>query len=220
MNNETTAEVASTAKETIYLFIKRTFDIIAGIFGCILLIPVTIAIKIVNICHGDFGNVFFTQDRIGKNGKLFKFYKYRSMIPNADKALEELLANNEDLAKEYKKNKKLNNDPRITAAGKIIRKYSIDELPQFINVLNGTMSLIGNRPYLPREIPDMGEAYDEIIQTKPGITGYWQVSGRNDIPFFKRLQLESYYSRHHGFRMDIKIFFKTFKVVFFGRGAK
>ena len=82
------------------------------------------------------------------------------------------------------------------------------------------MSLIGNRPYLPREIPDMGEAYEEIVQTKPGITGYWQVSGRNDIPFFKRLQLESYYSRHHGLKMDMNIFFKTFSVVFFGRGAK
>ena len=218
--NETTIEYASSLKEMIYLFIKRTFDIIAGLFGCLLLVPVTIIIKIVNICHGDFGSVFFTQDRIGKNGKLFKFYKYRSMIPNADKVLEELLANDEELAKEYKRNKKLNNDPRITAAGKIIRKYSIDELPQFINVLNGTMSLIGNRPYLPREIPDMGESYEEIVQTKPGITGYWQVSGRNDIPFYKRLQLESYYSRHHGFRMDTSIFFKTFKVVFFGRGAK
>ena len=218
--NETTMEYANTVKENIYNFFKRLFDIIAGLLGCLLLVPVTIAIKIVNICHGDFGKVFFTQDRIGKNGKLFKFYKYRSMVPNADKVLEELLAKDEELAKEYKRNKKLNNDPRITAAGKVIRKYSIDELPQFINVLNGTMSLIGNRPYLPREIPDMGEAYEEIVQTKPGITGYWQVSGRNDIPFFKRLQLESYYSRHHGFRMDMKIFFKTFKVVFFGRGAK
>lgn len=218
--NEQTASFAITFKESMYLFVKRTFDIIVGILGCLLLIPVTIVIKIVNMCNGDFGKVFFTQERIGKNGKLFKFYKYRSMVPNADKVLEELLANDEELAKEYKRNKKLNNDPRITPAGKIIRKFSIDELPQFINVLNGTMSLIGNRPYLPREIPDMGEAYDEIILTKPGITGLWQVSGRNNIPFYRRLELESYYSRHYGIRMDTRIFFKTFKVVFFGRGAK
>ncbi len=218
--NELTATFANNFKESIYLFVKRTFDIIVGILGCLLLVPVTIVIKIINICNGDFGKVFFTQERIGKNGKLFKFYKYRSMVSDADKVLEELLANNEDLAKEYKRNKKLNNDPRITPAGKIIRKFSIDELPQFINVLNGTMSLIGNRPYLPREIPDMGESYKEIIQTKPGITGFWQVSGRNEIPFYRRLELESYYSRHYGIRMDIKIFLKTFKVVFFGRGAK
>lgn len=218
--NEMAASATNSYKNIIYLFIKRTFDIIAGLLGCILLVPVSIIIKIVNICHGDFGPIMFVQERIGKNGKLFKFYKYRSMVPNADKVLEELLANNEDLAKEYKRNKKLNNDPRITPAGKIIRKLSIDELPQFINVLNGTMSLVGNRPYLPREIPDMGESFEEIVSTKPGITGLWQVSGRNDIPFFRRLELESYYSRHHGIRMDIKIFFKTFKVVFFGRGAK
>lgn len=218
--NEMTATETNSFREYVYLFIKRTFDIMFGILGCILLIPVTIIIKIVNMINGDFGSVFFTQERIGKNGKLFKFYKYRSMVPNADKVLEELLANNDDLAREYKRNKKLNNDPRITPAGRIIRKLSIDELPQFINVLNGTMSLIGNRPYLPREIPDMGESYNEIVSTKPGITGFWQVSGRNDIPFFRRLELESYYSRHHGFRMDIKIFFKTFIVVFFGRGAK
>ncbi len=218
--NELTASYTSSYKNYLYLFAKRCFDIIVGFLGCLLLIPVSVIIKIVNVCHGDFGKIFFTQERVGKNGKLFKFYKYRSMVPNADKVLEELLANDEALAKEYKRNKKLNNDPRITPAGKIIRKLSIDELPQFINVLNGTMSLIGNRPYLPREIPDMGESFDEIVSTKPGITGFWQVSGRNEIPFFRRLELESYYSRHHGMLMDIKIFFKTFKVVFFGRGAK
>ena len=218
--NELTASYASSSKNYLYLFFKRCFDIVVGFLGCLLLVPVSIIIKIVNVCHGDFGKIFFTQERIGKNGKLFRFYKYRSMVPNADKVLEELLANDEELAKEYKRNKKLNNDPRITPAGRIIRKLSIDELPQFINVLNGTMSLIGNRPYLPREIPDMGESFDEIVSTKPGITGFWQVSGRNDIPFFRRLELESYYSRHHGIRMDTSIFFKTFKVVFFGRGAK
>ena len=104
--------------------------------------------------------------------------------------------------------------------GRVIRKCSIDELPQLINVLKGDMSLIGNRPYLPREQEDMGEDFDIIVSTKPGITGYWQVSGRSEVTFDYRLELEKYYSQNYGFSMDIKIFFRTFKVVFKCKGAK
>lgn len=204
----------------IYLIIKRLIDVICGIIGLIVLIPITIIIKVVSVLNGDFGSVFFTQNRIGLNGKEFKFYKYRTMVPNADEKLFKLLEENEEAAAEYKIHKKLKNDPRITKIGKILRKTSIDELPQLINVLIGDMSLIGNRPYLPREKEDMGEYFDEIVKSKPGLTGYWQVSGRSDTTFANRLNLESYYSNHMSLWMDIKIFFKTFGAVIFGHGAE
>lgn len=207
-------------KKIIYLIWKRIGDILVSLVGLVFLIPIAIVIKIAYICTGDFHKIIFVQDRIGKNGKHFKFYKFRSMVPNADEVLFKTLAKDEKLAEEYSMNKKLKNDPRITKIGRIIRKFSIDEMPQFINVFLGDMSLIGNRPYLPREKKDMGKHYDEIIKTKPGLTGYWQVSGRNDVTFKRRLELEAYYSKHAGFKMDIKIFFKTFKVVLFGKGAK
>lgn len=217
MKNTTKKETA-TNKKYIYSFFKRIFDIIVGILGLILLIPVTIIVKIINILNKDFSPVFYSHTRIGKNGKEFKLYKYRSMVPNADEVLKEMLKDKK-IAEEYNKNKKLKNDPRITKVGKILRKTSLDEIPQFINILKGEMSLIGNRPYLPREKEDMGKSYDDIIKTKPGLTGYWQVSGRSDVSFKKRLELEKYYSNNWGFKMDIKILFKTVKVVLHMKGA-
>ena len=203
----------------IYLFIKRLFDIICSLIGCIFLIPIAILVKICYIFSGDFKSIFYSHERIGKNGKIFKLYKFRSMVPNADLVLEKLLKD-EEIKEKYKKNMKLDNDPRITKVGKIIRKTSIDEMPQFINVLVGDMSLIGNRPYLPREREDMGNYFDMIVSSKPGITGYWQTAGRSNVDFKSRLKLESYYSEHMNILFDIKIFFKTFSVVLFGRGAQ
>ena len=207
-------------KNRTYNFIKRVFDILFSLIGLIVLIPCIIIIKIANMLTKDFNSVFYTQDRIGKNGKIFKLYKFRSMIPNADKVLEEMLKEDNEITREYKLNKKLKNDPRISKVGKVIRKLSIDELPQVINILKGDMSLIGNRPYLPREKKDMGKYYKEIVKTRPGLTGYWQVNGRSATTFKDRLKLESYYSKHCGLKMDIKIFFKTFKVVLFKDGAE
>ncbi len=203
-----------------YFLFKRVLDIIVGLIGVVLLIPITIIIKICYMLSGDFNPIIFKQDRIGKDGKLFKFYKFRTMVVDADKILEDILEEDGELAKEYRKNKKLKNDPRITKVGKMIRKFSIDELPQFINVLKGNMTLIGNRPYLPREKKDMGKYYEDIVKIKPGITGYWQVNGRSDCTFHERLVLEEYYSKHYTFIMDIKIFLKTFKVVLFGKDSK
>ena len=140
------------------------------------------------------------------------------MVPNADDILMEMLKDKK-IADEYNKNKKLKNDPRITKVGKIIRKTSLDEIPQFINILKGDMSLVGNRPYLPREKDDMGKYYDDIIKTKPGLTGYWQVSGRSDVSFKNRLKLEQYYSNNYSFKLDIQIVFKTIKVVLGMQGA-
>ena len=207
-------------KNILYLFIKRSFDIVVSIIGMIFLIPLSLVVKISYILSGDFKSIFFYQKRIGKDGVEFNFYKYRSMIPDADYELSKLLETNKKLEKEYKKNKKLRDDPRITKVGKFLRKLSLDELPQVINILKGDMSLIGNRPYLPREKEDMKDSFDIIVRTKPGLTGYWQVSGRSDISFKRRLRLEKYYSLHAGLKFDIKIFFKTFKVVLFGSGAK
>lgn len=196
-----------------YLFIKRLFDILCGIIGCLLLIPIAFIIKIVYICTGDFHSIFLKQKRIGKHGKEFTFIKFRSMIMHADEMLQELLDKDEELRKEYEEYKKLKNDPRITKPGKLIRKLSIDEMPQFINVLIGNMSVVGNRPYLPREKKDMGKYFDSIVSVKPGVTGYWQVSGHNDTTFKERLKLEDEYAKKASFGLDIKIFFKTFGVV-------
>jgi undecaprenyl-phosphate galactose phosphotransferase len=123
------------------------------------------------------------------------------------------------MAKEYKENKKLKNDPRITKVGHFIRRTSIDELPQLLNVLKGDMSLVGNRPYLPREKEDMGSFFHDIVKTGPGLTGYWQVSDRKDVSFLHRLKLEQYYSNNRSMSLDIKILFKTVKAVIFGHGA-
>ena len=223
MNNEMVAEnitVYFKIKRAIYLIVKRVFDICVSLVGLIFLIPITIIIKIAYMCSGDFHRIIFVQDRIGKGGKNFKFFKYRSMVPNADQVLFELMEKDEKIREEYSINKKLKNDPRITKVGKIIRKFSIDELPQILNIFLGDMSLIGNRPYLPREKEDMGKYFDDIVKTKPGLTGYWQVSGRNDVSFLQRLKLEQEYSKKASFKLDIYIFFKTFKVVLFGKGGK
>lgn len=207
-------------KMVIYHFIKRCFDIFCSIIGLIFMVPLIIIVKISYMVTGDFHRIFFTQKRIGKNGKEFKFFKFRTMVPNADEVLKKLLKENKDLREEYDLNKKLKNDPRITKMGNILRKTSLDELPQVFNILKGDMAIIGNRPYLPREKKDMGKKFNTIVKTKPGLTGYWQTSGRSDTTFSKRLELEEYYSQHCGLKLDIKIFFKTFSVVLLKRGAK
>ena len=161
----------------------RALDILGGFVGCMCVIPIMIAVMINNLKDGDFGPIFFKQERIGKNGKLFKMYKFRTMVKNADKKLEELLETDEAARKEYKKYKKLKNDPRVTKFGAFLRKTSLDEFPQFLNVLKGDMTLVGPRPYLPREKEDMGSYYDYIIKHKPGITGYWQISRKKRCDF-------------------------------------
>lgn len=218
-STSTTSTSFSRVKKCFYLLVKRLFDIVVSLIGILFLIPISLVIKIISLCHGDFYSIYYTQERIGKDGKPFQLYKYRSMVPNADAILEGMLKKDRKIREEYSKNKKLANDPRITKLGKFIRRYSIDELPQLLNVFGGSMSIIGNRPYLPREKKDMGKYYDCIVKTKPGITGYWQVSGRNDISFKRRLILEKYYSNNQSLKLDILIFFKTFKAVFGGKGA-
>lgn len=177
------------------IVMKRFIDICAGIAGMCVLIPLTIVLYFVKILDKDKGPLFFSQDRIGKDGKLFRMYKFRTMIVGADEALEKLLKNDEEARIEYEKNKKLKDDPRITKIGKFLRSTSLDEFPQFINVLKGEMSLVGPRPYLPREEEDMGYYYYYITKCKPGITGLWQVSGRSELSFEERLDLDLEYYR-------------------------
>ncbi len=211
---------AFSLSRSFYFFVKRLFDILMAIIGIIVMIPIALLVKISYMLTGDFDSIFYKQKRIGKNGVEFNFYKFRSMVPNADEVLKELLKKDKKLAKEYKINKKLEHDPRVTKMGAILRKTSLDELPQVLNILVADMSVVGNRPYLPREKEDMGIYYNDIIKTKPGLTGLWQVSGRSNTTFEERLKIEQEYSSTCGFKIDIKIFFKTFGVVLKHRGAK
>ena len=199
--------------------LKRALDILGGIFGSICLIPITVGIWIANKIIGDKGPVFYTQERIGQNGKIFKMYKYRSMVIDADERLEKYLEENEEAREEYREYKKLKNDPRITKIGKFIRKTSLDEFPQFINVLKGEMSLVGPRPYLPREKEDINGFFNYITACKPGITGLWQTRGRSSTTFTDRLTFDMSYYYNHNLKSDIKILYKTVENVVKKEGA-
>lgn len=203
-----------------YKFVKRLFDIVFAIIGCILMVPVAIVIKIAYLLDGDTHSIFYTQPRIGKDYKTFQIYKFRSMVWDAEKVLEELMEKNPKIKAEYETNKKIKDDPRITKIGKLIRRCSVDEIPQFINVLKGDMSLIGNRPYLIRERKGNQKWLNKIVLSKPGITGMWQVSGHNDVSFRGRLEVESIYSDTACFATDAKIFFRTFGAILGGLGGK
>ena len=200
-------------------FIIRTLEIIVSLIGIILLIPMTIIIYFQNAKDGDKGPVFYSQYRIGKNGRLFKMYKFRTMVTNADEVLEAMLQDKE-IAKEYHKYRKFKNDPRLTKFGKILRAKSLDEFPQFINVLKGDLSIVGPRAYMVTEKSEMGEAYETIIKCKPGITGLWQVSGRSDVTFQDRLDMDLDYHENYNLGMDIMILFKTFSAVLNRNGAE
>jgi len=166
------------------------------------------------------GPALFLQERLGENGHNFRLIKFRSMYENADSKFKDYLEENADARTEWQEYQKLrNHDPRVTRAGKILRKYSLDELPQLINILKGNMALVGPRPYLPREREAIGKSYDLILRVKPGITGLWQVSGRNILPFKQRLLLDEYYIRNWSLWMDLVILIKSVKVFFSREGA-
>lgn len=199
--------------------IKRVFDLIIGSIIFIVILPILLIIAIL-IKIDSKGPIFFNAKRIGKNGKLFKCYKFRSMYQNADELLIRHLDNNPELKDQWNKFQKLKgNDIRVTKIGFFIRKYSLDELPQIFNVLKGDMSLVGPRPYLPREKELMNSFYNIIITTLPGITGYWQVSGRANVTFEGRLKLDNWYIRNWSIWIDMILLIKTIKVVFCGKGA-
>lgn len=199
--------------------IKLIFDMIVGLLICIPVIPIIIVCAIW-VKMDSKGPIFYNAKRIGKNGKEFTCYKFRSMYTNSDELLEQYLAENPVAKKEWDEFQKLHDfDPRVTKAGKIMRKTSLDELPQILNVLKGEMSLVGPRPYLPREKEMMGHFYNIIISTVPGITGYWQVNGRSNVTFEGRLKMDDWYIRNWSVWIDIILLIKTIKAVFCNKGA-
>lgn len=213
-------EKTKTNKKIMYNFIKRTIDAIGALIGIIILIPATIIIYLARkILKEDKGPLFYEQLRYGKNGKVFRLYKFRSMCIGADKKLKEYLENNEEARKEFEKTHKLQNDPRITKIGNFLRKTSLDELPQMINILRGDMSFVGPRPVVEKEVEDYGKNKEKFLSVKPGLTGYWQVNGRSNTTYEERMKMELYYVDNCSLWLDIKIFFKTFITVFKKEGA-
>ncbi len=207
-------------KKVLYKVVKRLIDILGGLVGCVLLVPITVAIYIARkVLKEDDGPMFYEHLRYGKDGKKFRIYKFRSMCIDADKRLKEYLEQNEEARKEFEENHKLKDDPRITKLGKFIRKTSIDELPQFVNVLKGDMSLIGPRPIVDGEIEKYGENKEKFLSVKPGLTGYWAANGRSDITYEERMKMELYYVDNISFKLDIQIFFKTIISVIKKEGA-
>lgn len=209
----------SKVKKYSYLITKRLFDIILSLFGILFLIPLSIIIKISYILNKDYSSIFYAQTRIGKNGKEFKLYKFRSMIPNADEVLKELLKK-EPYKSEWEKSQKLSNDPRITKMGNILRKTSLDELPQLISIIKGDMSFIGPRPLVIGELDAHGGNHKIYESVKPGLSGYWACNGRSNLTYEERLELEYYYCNNASLLLDIKCVLKTIKVVFMHNGAK
>ena len=217
---EITADTAGYISRLIYAAIKRIIDVVGGIVGCLFLLPLSIIIFIGNRLCGDKGPLFYSQDRIGKDGKIFKMYKFRSMVVGAEEKLKELLEKDEEARKEYSTYKKLKHDPRVTKIGNLIRKTSLDEFPQFLNVLKGDLSIVGPRAYMVTEKEDMGEVYSTIVKCKPGVTGLWQVSGRSDVTFDDRLDMDLRYYEKYNLGMDLDILFKTFLAVLSRNGAE
>lgn len=204
-----------------YRIIKRLIDIVAGSVGLIILIPITIVLYIINIFADESkGPLFYDQLRVGKNGQYFKIYKFRTMIVGADEILEKYLEENEEARKEFKETQKLSNDPRITKLGRILRKTSLDEFPQFINVLKGDMSLIGPRPLVKGELDAHNGNHEIYESVRPGISGWWAANGRSDLSYDERLKLEYYYAENFSLWLDIKCVFKTIVSVIKKEGAK
>ena len=199
-----------------YLLFKRTSDIVCSMLGLLLSVPILLAVAVAIKIETPKNKVIFRQPRIGLNGTEFFCYKLTSMVPDAEKLLEELP---EEEKEEFAQNFKLRNDPRITKVGRFIRKTSIDELPQLWNVLTGQMSLVGPRPPLLVEREAYGTHLAKVMSVRPGITGYWQVHGRSDTDFDERIRMAEYYIDHQGIGMDIRILFDTVKAVLTGAGA-
>ncbi len=200
----------------LYRFIKRAFDIICSLIAIILLSPVFLIIALC-IKAGDKGPVIFCHGRIGKNGRNFKLYKFRSMVTNAEELIEQFTPEQQE---EFQKNFKLENDPRITKIGKFLRKTSLDELPQLVNILKGDMSIVGPRPVTEEETLIFGSSRDLMLSMRPGLTGYWAAYGRGDTTGYRRRRaMEVYYVRYCSIWLDIKIIFKTVATVLKGKGS-
>ena len=198
--------------------LKRALDLAATVVGGIFVLPLIAALALL-VRLESRGPIFYSDKRMGRDGELFSCVKFRTMVPDAESLLHELLAENEEAREEYLKYHKLRNDPRVTSVGRFLRKTSLDELPQLWNVLRGEMSLVGPRPYLPRESGDIGVTQDEILRVTPGITGPWQVAGRNRSAFEERVEMDVSYVADWSVWLDIVLLVRTSVCVLFSRGA-
>lgn len=201
-----------------YLLFKRLFDILFGVCGLVLLLPVCAILKIVLLFTGDRGKLLYQQERVGKDGRIIKIYKFRSMVVDSQEQLEELLKD-EHYRREWEETQKIEDDPRITKIGHYLRKTSLDELPQLLNVIKGDMSLVGPRPLVPGELQLHGGS-PLYWQVKPGITGWWACHGRSDINYKERLEMEYYYVNNCSLKLDIICIYKTVIAVLEQKGAK
>ncbi|MBD2293896.1 sugar transferase [Anabaena sphaerica FACHB-251] len=193
-------------------FAKRLFDIAFSLSVLILFFPIYIILALL-IAVSSEGPIFYVQERVGKNYHRFKCIKFRTMVSNADEILVQMMETSPELRQEFASTFKLKQDPRITKIGHFLRITSLDEFPQFWNVLKGDMSVVGPRPLVVEELPKYGCHIDEILTIRPGITGLWQVSGRNDIPYPRRIQIDLHYVKFRNFWLDLCIILKTINVV-------
>lgn len=204
--------VKSTPKKVnkVYLFFKRAFDLVASFLGIVILSPLLLVIALIIFIDDPKGNPIFSQERCGKNGKKFKFYKFRTMCVDAEDKLDNLLDSNESDGPVFK----IKDDPRITRVGKFLRKTGLDELPQLINILKGDMSIVGPRPPLPREVEQYNEHQMKRLSVTPGLTCYWQIQpDRNDITFDEWVNFDIKYIEDMSFLTDWKIIFLTIKTI-------
>tara|TARA_B100000212_G_C27382863_1_gene537899 strand:- start:2467 stop:3120 length:654 start_codon:yes stop_codon:yes gene_type:complete len=207
-------------KQNFYIKLKSFLDIFFALLILLIGSPFLIVISLL-IKLSSRGPIFFSQERIGKNNKTFKCIKFRTMHPEAEDMLENLINNNKSIRKEFNETHKIKNDPRITNIGKFLRKTSLDEIPQFLNVIKMEMSVIGPRPIVKEEIEKYGNSISKVLTVKPGITGLWQVSGRNNLSYKRRVSLDCIYVNNVNFIMDIRIIIRTLGVILFpnDRGA-
>lgn len=193
---------------------KRLFDIVFSLVILIVCSPIYLILAIL-IGISSPGGIFYVQERVGKNHRSFKCIKFRTMVHGADQILEDLIAESPHLKEEFENNFKLKDDPRITPIGRFLRVTSLDEFPQFWNVFRGDMSVVGPRPLVPEELERYGNKIDKVLTVRPGITGLWQVSGRNDIPYPQRVQIDVYYASYRNWFLDLWIIVKTIGVMIF-----
>ena len=207
-----------SAGQVVYLAVKRILDIVFGLLGLVVLVPVALVVKLAYVFSGDTASIFYRQTRVGQNGKVIRIWKFRSMVPDADEVLERLLED-ENYRKEWDDSQKFEDDPRVTRVGAFLRTSSIDELPQLLNVLLGDMSLVGPRPLVEGELEKFGGLmlYQRV---KPGITGWWACNGRSNIDYRERLELEYYYVKNCSISLDVLCVLRTISAVLKKEGAK
>lgn len=192
--------------------VKRSGDILFSLLVLSLGSPLLLALAIL-VKLSSRGPIFYIQQRIGRDYRSFGCIKFRTMRRDADKILSSILSQSPDLQEEFRNDFKLKNDPRITRLGRFLRRSSLDELPQFVNVLRGEMSVVGPRPIVRQELPRYGDRMEEVLAVRPGLTGLWQVSGRNNLSYDERVALDLRYARHRSFRLDLQIILRTFRVI-------